>query len=131
MESAQPAKRSEPFTAYFDEVEIGPKETVFVRHRRDENWDKQALFRADQFVARESISGATGVVFAFVGNKLQNPVPDSIAGIPSLRFSPSPLLSGICWDTCDHALRMTVVVHNRFDQPVKWSAEARGKAVPR
>lgn len=129
MDTRASATKARPWFADFDEVEIPPHETVFVRHRRDAEWDLVSAFRGEELIARESVLGATGIAFAFVGMKMQMPFPESIKGIPSMFFVQKTIGSGLLWDTCDHALNMTLVVTNNSDQAVKFAATINGKAV--
>jgi hypothetical protein len=125
--SMSPVPGKIPFVAHFDEVEIGPKQTVFVRHRFDDEWEKVSIFKGQTFKAHESTQGATGVTFFFVGTKMQMPLPESIEGVPTMFFNGRG--SDVSFDTCDGALFMTAVVTNASDEPVKWNATLDGAAV--
>jgi hypothetical protein len=121
--------KKEPWKAFFDEVEIAPNSTMFVRHRMDDEWNKLSVFGGKKFVAFESEKGATGIPFFFVGTKMQMLFPENIFGTPSFVFTEEAAVNDVRFDVCDVALWMTFVVTNKSDKPVKWSAFVEGDGV--
>jgi hypothetical protein len=113
---------AEPCAAHFPVTEVAPGDLSIV-HASFDKRPPLGIWKGREIEFFESTPRAMGVLFLFVGQKNQNPKPETNRGRPFADWNTRHFYT----DTLDFALELTAYVRNNHTEPVKWWGEVQGQ----